>query len=54
MADCAEVRDKDAARYRWLRLNPDFESEAALMGMTPEMYDAAVDAAMAADTAAND
>jgi hypothetical protein len=32
-------------RYRWLRENPAFETEAFLSGLTPEEYDAAVDKA---------
>lgn len=34
-----------AARYEWLRLNPAFDTEAALSGLSPEEFDAAVDAA---------
>lgn len=40
--------ERDAARYRWLRINPDWESEAALSGMTPEDFDMAVDSAIRA------
>ena len=33
----------DSERYQWLRLNPSFESEVALMGLTPLEYDELVD-----------
>lgn len=40
------ARDRDAARYRWIRQRGAWETEAVLNGLTPEQYDAAVDAAM--------
>ena len=43
LAASGEARDAD--RYRWERQNPAWETEAYLGGMTPEQYDAALDAA---------
>lgn len=34
---------RDAARYRWLRKNPAFETEALLGGLSPEEFDKLVD-----------
>lgn len=34
---------QDADRYRWLRENPAFETEAVLGGLTPEQFDEVVD-----------
>jgi len=39
----------DAARYRWLREHPAWETEAFLSGLTAEQFDAAIDAAMELD-----
>ena len=36
----------DAARYRWLREHPAWETEAFLSWLTPQEFDTAVDAAM--------
>lgn len=36
------------ARYMWLRQNPAWETEAYLAGLSPEEFDAAVDAARGA------
>jgi hypothetical protein len=38
--------NQDVRRYRWLRENPAFETEAFLGGLTPEEFDQAVDGAM--------
>ena len=35
---------RDAARYRWLRERPAWETEAFLGGLGPKQFDAAVDA----------
>jgi hypothetical protein len=40
--------EQDAVRYRWLRNNPDWETEMFLSGLTPVEFDAAIDAAMKA------
>lgn len=37
---------RDAKRYRWIRERGAWETEAFLNGLTPEEYDAAVDAAI--------
>jgi hypothetical protein len=37
---------RDAERYRWLRQNPAWETEAFLMGLSPELFDQFVDQAM--------
>jgi hypothetical protein len=37
---------RDADRYRWLRQNPAFETEAFLGGLTPEQFDTVVDRGM--------
>lgn len=37
----------DAERYRWIRQRGAWETEAFLNGLSPEQYDAAIDAAMA-------
>lgn len=43
---------QDSARYRWERENPAWETEAFLMNMSPEEYDAAIDRARAASNSA--
>ena len=44
-----EADKRDAARYRWIRERGAWETEEYLNGLTPEQYDAAVDAAMSAE-----
>lgn len=46
-AQAAEHRD--AMRYRWIRERGAWDTEAALNGLSPEEYDAALDAAMLKD-----
>lgn len=41
-----EQMAKDAARYRFLRECPAFETEAFLTGLTPEQFDLVVDSHM--------
>ena len=46
----AVARDSiDSERYRWLRENPAFETEAFLSGLTPTEFDAVVDARIEQD-----
>ena len=40
---------RDAERYRWIRLRGAWDTEAFLNGLSPEQYDDALDAAMAAE-----
>ena len=48
VADKQTALEQDAARYRYLRNNPDWETEMFLSGLTPVEFDAAIDAAMKA------
>ncbi len=45
-ADYLDKQFKDAKRYQWLREHPAWETEAFLMGLTPELFDKFVDQAM--------
>lgn len=45
----AAERARWSKRYSWLRENPAFETEAFLSGLTPEEFDAVVDARMEQD-----
>jgi hypothetical protein len=42
LAQQVEDLQADAKRYRWLRLNPAWESEAFLSALSPEGFDLAV------------
>lgn len=42
----AEAISRDAARWRWLRDNAEFELLDALVGLAPAEFEARVDAAM--------
>lgn len=44
-----EESGRDAERYRWLREHGAWETEAFLGSLTAEQYDAAIDAARAAE-----
>lgn len=45
-----EGLERDAKRYRWIREHGAWETEAFMMGLTPEQYDEALDKAMAEGT----
>ena len=44
------LMERDAVRYRWIRERGAWETEAFLAGISPEEYDAAIDAAMPAQS----
>lgn len=49
LASQVEALQADAARYRWERQNPAWETESFLGGLSPKEYDAAIDEAMKND-----